>query len=132
LGVSATATDVGGMIHTVAVSYNPVESTTQNTTGSYTATATYPGDANHLGSSAGPVTINITFGVCSIGPGGVILPPINSDGTSVYPRKGGSTIPVKFRVCGASGGSISNASAVFAGTGGTLTMLSAVRARLMP
>ncbi len=126
-GVSATATGVGGLNQSVAVSYNPGGSTTPNNPGSYTATATYPGDANHLGSSAGPVTINITFGVCSIGPGGVILPPINSDGTSVYKRQGGSTIPVKFRVCGASGAAISNSAAVFAGTGGTLTMLSAVR-----
>src|SRR5256885_8756842 len=126
-GVSATATGVGGLNQSVAVSYNPGGSTTQNNPGSYTATATHPGDANHLGSSAGPGTINITFGVCSIGPGGVILPPINSDGTSVYKRQGGSTIPVKFRVCGASGAAISNSAAVFAGTGGTLTMLSAVR-----
>jgi hypothetical protein len=75
------------------------------------------------------VAINVAFGMCSasVGAGGVILPPINSDGTSVYNRKGGSTIPVKFRVCSASGASISNPAVVFAGTGGTLTMLSAVR-----
>src|SRR5205807_4887563 len=109
---------------------NPGGSTVPLNPGTYTATATFAGDADHLGSNAGrPVTIDITYGACSagFGPGGVILPPINSDGTSVYQRKGGSTIPVKFRVCGASGGSISNASAVFPGTGGTLTMLSAVR-----
>jgi hypothetical protein len=45
----------------------------------------------------------------------------------VYKRNGGSTIPVKFRVCDASGNPISNPAAVFAGTGGALTMLSAVR-----
>jgi hypothetical protein len=45
----------------------------------------------------------------------------------VYPRKGGSTIPVKFRVCDANGNPISNPAAVFAGTGGTITMLSDVR-----
>jgi Phage integrase family len=54
-------------------------------------------------------------------------PPINSDGTSVYQRNGGSTIPVKFRVCNASDDSISNPAVVFAAIGGTLTMLSAVR-----
>jgi hypothetical protein len=72
---------------------------------------------------------NITFGACSaaVGAGGVILPPINSDGTSVYPRKGGSTIPVRFRVCNAAGAAISNSAAVFAPTGGSLTMLSTVR-----
>jgi hypothetical protein len=75
----------------------------------------------------GSFTIN--YGPCSaaIGPGNVVLPPINSDGTSVYSRKGGSTIPVKFRVCDVSGNPISNQAAVFAPTGGTLTMLSAVR-----
>ena len=75
------------------------------------------------------MTITITYGNCStgVGPGGVILQPINSDGTSVYQRKGGSTIPVKFTVCDASGNPISNPAAVFAGTGGTLTMLSEVR-----
>ena len=57
----------------------------------------------------------------------MILQPINSDGTSVFPRKGGSTLPVKFRVCDASGNPIANPAAVFAGTGGSLTMLSAVR-----
>ena len=86
------------------------------------STANYTG-----GNAAGAITLN--YGVCSaaIGPGSVILPPINSDGSSVYQRKGGSTIPVKFRVCSASGAAISNPAAVFAGTGGTLTMLSAVR-----
>jgi MBG domain (YGX type)/Galactose oxidase, central domain len=72
----------------------------------------------------------ITYGTCSVGSGGVILPPINSDGTSVYQRKGGSTIPVKFRVCDAAGQSISNPAAVFSGTVGQLTMLSAVRAQM--
>jgi hypothetical protein len=74
-------------------------------------------------------TLTIIYGTCSptLGAGGVVLPPINADGSSVYQRKGGSTIPVKFRVCGASGQSISNPAAVFAGTGGSLTMLSAVR-----
>ena len=35
--------------------------------------------------------LTIGYGTCSAGygPGGVILQPINSDGTSVYPRKGG-------------------------------------------
>jgi MBG domain-containing protein/Big-like domain-containing protein/galactose oxidase-like protein len=73
--------------------------------------------------------LTIGYGQCSaaIGSGNVILPPINGDGTSVYPRKGGSTIPVKFRVCDYQGNSISNPAAVFAGTGGSLSMLSAVR-----
>jgi hypothetical protein len=73
--------------------------------------------------------LTISYGACStaVGLGGVILPPINVDGSSVYQRKGGSTIPVKFRVCDYLGRSIGDPSVVFAGTGGTLTMLSAVR-----
>jgi len=56
------------------------------------------------------------------------LPPINSDGTSVYNRKGGSTIPVKFRVCDASGNPISNPTVVFgSSSSGSITMLNAVR-----
>jgi cobalt-zinc-cadmium resistance protein CzcA len=47
--------------------------------------------------------------------------------TATVAALGLSTIPVKFGSCSASGASISNPAAVFAGTGGTLTMLSAVR-----
>jgi hypothetical protein len=128
-GVSASVTGVGGLNQSVPVSYNPGASTTPVNPGTYTATATYAGDANHLGSNAGPVTINISFGACSpaIGAGGVILPPINSDGTSVYQRKGGSTIPVKFNVCGANGAPLTDPALVFAGTGGALTMTGAMR-----
>ena len=57
----------------------------------------------------------------------MVLPPINSDGSSVYNRKGGSTIPVKFRVCDAAGRPISDPSLVFSTSTSTLTMLSAVR-----
>ena len=57
------------------------------------------------------------------------MPPINGDGTSVYPRKGGSTIPVKFTVCDANGNPISNPAAVFGANpvGAAITLLSAVR-----
>ena len=75
-------------------------------------------------------TLKITYGTCSGSQaGGVILPPINSDGTSVYPRKGGSTIPVKFTVCDANGNPISNPAAVFGANpvGAAITLLSAVR-----
>jgi hypothetical protein len=128
-GVTANVTGVGGLNQGVAVVYTPGGATVPVNPGTYSASATFAGDADHLGSSAGPVTITITFGTCNagVGPGGVILPPINSDGTSVYSRKGGSTIPVKFTVCDASGNPIGNPAVVFAGTGGTLTMLSAVR-----
>jgi hypothetical protein len=120
---TATATGVGGLNQPVNVTY---EDNTDPGTG--TAKANYSGDANHEVSSD-TKTFAITYGLCSpgVGAGGVILQPINSDGTSVFPRKGGSTLPVKFRVCDASGNPISNPAAVFADTGGSLTMLSAVR-----
>jgi Bacterial Ig-like domain/YDG domain/Immunoglobulin I-set domain len=66
----------------------------------------------------------IHYGTCS--GSDVILQPINADNSSVFP-KSGRTVPVKFWVCDASGNSISNAAAVFAPTGATLSMLSAVR-----
>ena len=72
----------------------------------------------------------IGYGTCSgSNPGGVILPPINSDGSSVYKRKGGSTIPVKFTVCDATGQPISNPYAVFLNypQGGQLTMTGQIR-----
>jgi len=70
------------------------------------------------------------MGRCSgSNPGGVILQPINADGSSVFPRSG-RTVPVKFTVCDANGNPISDPNAVFAGTGGQLTMLSAVRGQI--
>ena len=59
-------------------------------------------------------TLAIHYGSCGgSDPGGVILPPINADGTSVYSRKTGKTIPVKFKVCDAAGNSISDPNVVF-------------------
>jgi hypothetical protein len=75
-------------------------------------------------------TLNIGYGTCTgSDPGGVILPPINADGSSVYKRKAGSTIPVKFTVCGANGQPISNPAAVFLNypQGGQLTMTGQIR-----
>jgi len=98
----------------------------------YTVTptnATGPGMANYIMSYAnGQFTIG--YGTCTgSNHGGVILQPINADGTSIFPHAG-RTVPVKFTVCDASGNPISNANAVFAGTGGPLTMLSAVRGQI--
>jgi catabolite regulation protein CreA len=111
------------------VAYQPPATTAVNP-GTYVITPVVSG-LTALNYTFTPVdgTLSIVYGTCSptLGAGGVVLPPINADGSSVYQRKGGSTIPVKFRVCGASGQSISNPAAVFAGTSGSLTMLSAVR-----
>src|SRR5262249_2179680 len=74
--------------------------------------------------------LSITYGNCGGGtPSGVILQPINADGSSVFP-KAGRTVPVKFTVCDANGNPVSDPNAVFAGTTGQLTMLSAVRGQL--
>ena len=91
-------TGAGGLNQSVPVTYTAGGSSAPVNPGTYTANASYAGDQNHLPSNATPVTIAIIYGNCSaaIGPGQVILPPINSDGTSVYKRQGGSTIPVKF------------------------------------
>jgi hypothetical protein len=73
----------------------------------------------------------IGYGTCTgpNGPGGVILQPIDADNSSIFP-KAGRTVPVKFTLCDANGNPISDPNAVFAGTGGALTMLSAVRGQV--
>jgi hypothetical protein len=43
---------------------------------------------------------------CNGAPGRQVLQPINFTGSSVFPKKGGSTVPAKFRVCGVDGASI--------------------------
>jgi hypothetical protein len=116
--------EVGAAVGTVNVN-----GTTHTNPGTYTGDPwSFTGSANYNNSN-GAVNDLIGYGTCSaaVGPGGVILAPINSDGTSVFNRKGGSTIPVKFRVCDAAGNSISNATAVFGNSTGTITLLSAVR-----
>ena len=71
-------------------------------------------------------TLTIGYGTCTgPNPGGVILPPINADGTSVW--KVGSTVPVKFTVCGADGQPISDPNAVFASGYGSITLINTVR-----
>src|SRR5262249_59510957 len=100
---TANVTGAGGLNQALTVNYS-----NNTNAGTATADASYGGDTNHK-SSSDSKTFTIGYGLCSasVGAGGVILPPINSDGTSVY-RKGNSTIPVKFRVCAANGSSISN------------------------
>jgi hypothetical protein len=90
-----------------------------------------------VGTGLSNYTISYTNGTLTIGyntctgpnPSGVILQPINADGTSIFP-KAGRTVPVKFTVCDTNGNPISDPNAVFAGTGGALTMLSDVRGQI--
>jgi len=71
-------------------------------------------------------TLTIGYGTCTgPNPGGVILPPINTDGSSVW--KVGSTVPVKFTVCGANGQPISDPTAVFTSGYGSITLINTVR-----
>jgi MBG domain (YGX type) len=69
----------------------------------------------------------IGYGACSGGyTNAQIQQPVNSDGSSVV--KVGSTVPVKFTVCGADGQPIFNHDAVFGANNiGTIRLLSAVR-----
>jgi hypothetical protein len=68
-------------------------------------------------------TLTIGYGNCTgPNPGHVILQPINADGSSVFKR--GSTVPVKFTVCDATGNPIGpDPSAVFATGYGSVQML---------
>jgi hypothetical protein len=98
---TATVTGAGGLNQSVTVTY------TNNTVGTATATASFAGDANHNSNSATKTfTILYSTGSCLGSSGHTILQPINSDGSSVW--KSGSTVPAKFRVCDASGNSISS------------------------
>jgi len=129
--------------HTATYTINGVNGETGNTVGTITVTGTthtlpgdYPSDAwtftgaANYNNTSGTVHDSIGYHFCTgPNPGGVILQPINADGSSVFPRAG-RTVPVKFTVCDANGNPISDPNAVFAGTGGELTMLSAVRGQI--
>ena len=115
--------ETGATVGTVDVSH-----TTHTLPGNYnTDYWFFTGAANYNDKPNTTITDTIGYGTCA--GGGVILQPINADGTSVFP-KSGRTVPVKFYVCDASGNHISDPNVVFAGTGGQLTMLSQVRSQL--
>src|SRR6266704_1934103 len=58
-------------------------------------------DSFYSGSN-GTASLTVNYATCTgPNPGGVILPPINQDARSVW--RVGSTVPVKFTVCGANG-----------------------------
>jgi hypothetical protein len=72
-------------------------------------------------------TFSVGYGTCTgPNPGHVILPPINTDGSSVW--KIGSTVPVKFTGCDANGNPIGpDPTAVFATGYGGITLINTVR-----
>jgi len=129
--------------HTATYTITGVNNETGNTVGTINVTGTthtlpsdYPNDpwtftgAANYNNANGTVHDVIHYGTTCAGSdqGNVILPPINSDGSSVYKRKAGSTIPVKFKVCDANGNSISDPNLVFlTGCCGSVTMTSRLR-----
>jgi hypothetical protein len=113
--------DLSGTTHTLPGDYtsDPWTFNSDNTNTNYFSESGTVHDIIHYGDCLSPY-----------GPGGMIFQPINADGTSVF--KQGSTVPVKFTVCDASGAPISNASAVFGPANTTLVMLSKVRGTISP
>jgi Bacterial Ig-like domain (group 3)/Bacterial Ig-like domain/Galactose oxidase, central domain len=127
-GAAHTATGTAKGVLNENLSGLNLSGTTHTNPGDYlTDPWTFTDVTGNYNNAKGTVHDSIGYGACSVGAGGVILPPINSDGTSVYNRKGGSTIPVKFNVCGANGAPLTDPTLVFAGTGGALTMTGAMR-----
>ena len=91
--------ETGATVGTVDVS-----NTTHTNPGSYTTDYWFfTGTANYYNIGNTTITDTITFGNCA--GSGVILQPINADGSSVFP-KSGRTVPVKFIVCDAFGNPI--------------------------
>jgi hypothetical protein len=142
---TADSSPVSGKTISFTLNGNPVGTATTNGSGVATKTdaslsgilpGTYPsgvgasfaGDSSYSASS-GTASLTVTYGTC-IGsdPGGVILPPINADGSSVYKAQSGRTIPVKFTVCDANGNPIFEPNAVFPnGCCGSITTLTRMR-----
>ena len=149
VNLSATLTSsgspLGGKTLNFTLNGNPVGSAITNGSGVATKTgvslsginpgyypsgvgASFAGDSSYAPSS-GTASLTVTYGTC-IGtePGGVILPPINADGSSVYKAQSGRTIPVKFTVCDANGNFVSDPNAVFSGgCCGSITTLTRMR-----
>ena len=91
--------------------------------------ASFAGDSSYSPSS-GTASLTVVYGTCTgqNPPGGVILPPINTDGSSVFKSNNDRTIPVKFSVCDANGNPISDPNATFLnGCCGSITMLTRTR-----
>jgi hypothetical protein len=100
-GENLTGLNLGGTTHTNPGDYPDDVWAFTDVTGNYN-------NAN------GTVHDNIHFapaGMCGYGPGNVILQPINADGSSVWKKR--NTVPVKFRVCDASGAAIGDMTLVF-------------------
>ena len=74
--------------------------------GSKTFTVNAKDVAGNAASQTNTYGVFYSTGPCLGSPGHTILQPINFTGDSVFPKKQGSTVPAKFRVCDANGVSI--------------------------
>jgi hypothetical protein len=118
---------VTGTVNGDTLSYTLATTATQTSVpGTYPITVTLGSNPNYSVTKTDG-TLTIGYGTCTgpNGPGGVILQPLNADGSSVV--KQGSTVPVKFTVCDANGNPISDPMAVFGNSTGSITLISAVR-----
>jgi len=147
--LSATLTSNGSPVSGKTINFTlngtPVGNAITNSSGVATKTAVslygiYPGiypsgvGASFAGDSfyspsSGTASLTVVYGTCTgTDQGGVILPPISNDGSSVFLQKGQRTIPVKFKACDANGNSISDPNAVFLnGCCGSITVLTRMR-----
>ena len=149
VNLSATLTSSGSPVSGKTINFtlngNPAGSAITNSSGVATKTgaslsgiypgsypsgvgASFAGDSSYSPSS-GTASLTVVYGTC-IGPtpGGIILPPIANDGSSVFKSNSDRTIPVKFTVCDANGNPISDPNAVFLnGCCGSITMLTRMR-----
>jgi hypothetical protein len=130
---SHTATGTATGVCNDSLSGLVVSGTTHTNPGDYNDSWTFTDITGNYNDASGTLdTLNLAhdiihFGLCS--GSGVILQPINANGTSVFPRSG-RTVPVKFWVCDASGNSISDPSVVFGPSypnSSQLKLVSAVR-----
>jgi len=150
INLSATLTSSGSPLSGKTINFtlngNPAGSAITNSSGVATETgvslsgiypgfypsgvgASFAGDSSYSPSS-GTASLTVVYGACSgpNPPGGVILPPINTDGSSVFKSNSDRTIPVKFTVCDANGNPISDPNAVFPnGCCGSITTLTRMR-----
>jgi hypothetical protein len=109
-GTALTSTQLNASANVPGTfAYSPAAGTVLNPGSGQTLSVSFtPNDTNNYNSPVTKVTINVVFrsGVaCTNGlASGVILQPINGDGSSVF--KAGSTVPTKFVVCDVNGNSV--------------------------
>jgi hypothetical protein len=108
---SYSCSDAGssGLVAGSAGCGGPVASGSQFDTasvGSKSFTVNAKDVAGNTGSQTNTYGVFYSTGACLGSAGHTILQPINFTGDSVFPKKQGSTVPAKFRVCDANGNSI--------------------------